>query len=96
MLLAPMAPHFCSELWNGLSKGLKVRHCQDFEWDKSLFHQKEHTKVIALKYFLKGVRYDFSRGTYYRTILIFWKNTYMSVLYLKQKIMLALGYQTPD
>ena len=39
MLLAPMAPHFCSELWNGLSKGLKVRHCQEFDWDKSLFHQ---------------------------------------------------------
>ena len=39
ILLAPMAPHFCSELWNGLSKGLLVKHCQDFDWNKSLFHQ---------------------------------------------------------
>jgi len=39
MLLAPMAPHLCSELWKGLSVGLPVKHCHDFDWNKSLFHQ---------------------------------------------------------
>ncbi len=39
ILLAPMAPHFCSELWYGLCKGLTVKHCQHFDWNLSLFHQ---------------------------------------------------------
>ena len=39
MLLVPMAPHLCSELWKGLSAGLPVKHCHDFDWNKSLFHQ---------------------------------------------------------
>ena len=40
MLLSPMAPHLCSELWTGLSKGVEVKPCQDFDWTQSLFHQK--------------------------------------------------------
>ena len=39
ILLAPMAPHFCCELWEGLAKGVPVKHSQDFHWDKSVFHQ---------------------------------------------------------
>ena len=40
ILLAPMAPHFCSELWSGLAQGVPVKHCQDdFHWEKSVFHQ---------------------------------------------------------
>ena len=35
--LSPMAPHFCSELWEGLRQ---VKNCQDFDWEKPLFHQK--------------------------------------------------------
>ena len=34
-----MAPHFCSELWAGLAKGVPVKHCDDFRWDQSVFHQ---------------------------------------------------------
>ena len=39
ILLAPMAPHFCSELWHGLSKGLTNKNCLDFDWEKSVWHQ---------------------------------------------------------
>ena len=40
MLLTPMAPHMCSELWTGLSQGMKNKYCDEFDWEKSLFHQK--------------------------------------------------------
>ncbi len=39
ILLSPMAPHFCSELWEGLSKAVPVKNCHDFDWDRSLFQQ---------------------------------------------------------
>lgn len=42
MLLAPMAPHFSSELFAGLTTGLSKKHFFDgqIDWEKSLFHQK--------------------------------------------------------
>ena len=39
ILLTPMAPHFCAELWNGLAQGVQVKNCHDFDWNKSVFHQ---------------------------------------------------------
>ena len=39
ILLTPMAPHFCAELWNGLAQGVKVKTCHKIDWNKSVFHQ---------------------------------------------------------
>ena len=38
ILLAPLAPHFCSELW-AILQAVPNKTCQDFLWDKSVFHQ---------------------------------------------------------
>jgi len=38
ILLTPLAPHFCAELWAGL-QSTKTKNCQDYHWDKSVFHQ---------------------------------------------------------
>ena len=41
VLLAPMAPHFCAELWNGLSQALRDKNTDltGFDWTQSVFHQ---------------------------------------------------------
>ena len=38
ILLTPLAPHFCAELWAGLSM-VHNKHCADFDWTKTVFHQ---------------------------------------------------------
>ena len=40
ILLAPMAPNFCSELWAGFQHSFKNSKCDKFDWNKSLFEQK--------------------------------------------------------
>jgi len=39
LVLAPIAPHFMSELWAGL-RTVPVKHCQEFDWNSDLFQQK--------------------------------------------------------
>ena len=48
ILLTPLAPHFCAEMWSGLSdaviqtrskSGLINDNYDEFLWDKSIFHQ---------------------------------------------------------
>ena len=40
VLLTPMAPHFCAELWNGLAQALASKDSdQDLDWSQSVFHQ---------------------------------------------------------
>jgi len=38
LVLAPMAPHMVAELWDSF-RSVKNRLCQDFDWDKGVFHQ---------------------------------------------------------
>jgi leucyl-tRNA synthetase len=41
ILLAPMAPHFASELWSGfVSAPDRLNHSGEIDWDKSVFEQK--------------------------------------------------------
>ncbi|XP_059090948.1 probable leucine--tRNA ligase, mitochondrial isoform X2 [Tigriopus californicus] len=38
ILMTPMSPHFCAELWEGLRQ-VKVKQCPNYRWDKTVFHQ---------------------------------------------------------
>ena len=39
IMLAPLAPHFCSELW-ALLQAVPNKTYREFQWDKSVFHQE--------------------------------------------------------
>lgn len=40
-MLAPMAPHFASELWSGfISAPNRLNDSTEISWDKSVFDQK--------------------------------------------------------
>ena len=38
ILLAPLAPHLASELWESL-RSVKRKHYTDFDWNRGVFHQ---------------------------------------------------------
>nr|XP_023028907.1 probable leucine--tRNA ligase, mitochondrial [Leptinotarsa decemlineata] len=41
ILLAPMAPHFASELWSGfVSAPNRLNHSEEIQWEKGVFDQK--------------------------------------------------------
>ena len=67
ILLTPLAPHFCAEMWSGLSDA--VKQCQsktdleipqndEFLWNKSVFHQPwptlDHNYNLKLKVIRNG------------------------------------------
>jgi leucyl-tRNA synthetase len=50
IMLAPLCPHISAELWAAFTS-VKKKNCDDFLWDKSVFHQVFQTSFSANKFF---------------------------------------------